>query len=272
VYTPIPFFFYGHILDGFTGPFDDLSNLAAAFSLRRLLSSYTGPLIRVRESGGNTEADIGYTADGSLDTAALLAHCGPNSGYVAKVYNQGSAGGDLTQATALEQHQIVNSGSVNVDAGGRPRLVCAASGTVLADWSATITGGTGWSTLAVIETSADQTVLLGGDEAAEFTGTCDGGSSSTTLYQFCGTPTFYANGSPQSPTTRDDMYGIYATGAKVLVEIRSLNLTSWSAIVPFGYEGGGYGFSGYFYEFVMFSATGAEAAAATAMNNYWEIY
>lgn len=41
-----------------------------------------GALIRVRESGGNTEADIGYDADGLLDETALLHTGAQNGGFL----------------------------------------------------------------------------------------------------------------------------------------------------------------------------------------------
>lgn len=49
---------------------------AAAYSLRKLRNAYTGNAIRVRRSSDNAEADIGFTANGDLDTTALLAHVG----------------------------------------------------------------------------------------------------------------------------------------------------------------------------------------------------
>lgn len=52
-------------------PLDALS-AAAAFSMRRLRTAYTGALIRVRRSTNNAEMDIGYGADGWLDEGALL--------------------------------------------------------------------------------------------------------------------------------------------------------------------------------------------------------
>ena len=56
-------------------PLDNL-NAAAAYSLRRLRTAYTGPLARVRRSDTNAEADIGFGADGWLDLDALTLHCG----------------------------------------------------------------------------------------------------------------------------------------------------------------------------------------------------
>lgn len=58
---------------GFTGILDEYSGAAAAYSVRRLSSTYTDGLIRVRRSSDDTEQDIGFDANGDLDTTALLA-------------------------------------------------------------------------------------------------------------------------------------------------------------------------------------------------------
>jgi hypothetical protein len=89
-----------------------LTSANAAYSLRKVRSAYSGAAIRVRESGGNTEADIGFSANGELDTARLLAHCGANNGFVVTWYDQGGASRNLTQATTGNQPQIVSSGAV----------------------------------------------------------------------------------------------------------------------------------------------------------------
>ena len=53
---------------GFTGILDEYSGAAAAYSVRRLSSSYTDGLIRVRRSSDDTEQDIGFDSNGDLDT------------------------------------------------------------------------------------------------------------------------------------------------------------------------------------------------------------
>lgn len=94
---------------------------AAAYSLRKLRHDYTGAAIRVRESSGNTEADIGFTSSGVLDTTALLAHTGANDGFVTTWYDQSGNARNATQATAANQPQIVSSGSVILE-NGKPAL------------------------------------------------------------------------------------------------------------------------------------------------------
>ncbi|HDZ0636275.1 TPA: hypothetical protein RRT33_005181, partial [Klebsiella pneumoniae] len=59
-----------------------------ALSLRQLSASYTGPAIRVRRSSDNTEINIGFTAEGDLDTTALLNFCGSGNGFISVWYDQ----------------------------------------------------------------------------------------------------------------------------------------------------------------------------------------
>ncbi len=101
-------------------PLDTLSvAAAAAYSLRRLWTGYTGPAIRVRRSNDNAEVNIGFTAAGGLDTAALLAHVGAGNGFVTTWYDQSGNGRNAVQATAAAQPRIVNAGVVETQ-GERP--------------------------------------------------------------------------------------------------------------------------------------------------------
>lgn len=105
----------------FTGALDGYAAPHRAHSLRRLLTSYTGPAVRVRRSSDNTEADIGFTSAGALDTTALLAHCGANSGYVTTWYDQSGNARHLTQTTAAAQPRIVNAGTIDT-INGKPTV------------------------------------------------------------------------------------------------------------------------------------------------------
>jgi hypothetical protein len=102
----------------FAGPLDAFTaDLAGSWSVaRRLLTSYTGALLRVRRSSDNTEQDIGFASDGSLDTAALLSFCGANSGFVRTAYDQSGAARNFEQSTAGNQPRIVNAGVVDLGA------------------------------------------------------------------------------------------------------------------------------------------------------------
>jgi hypothetical protein len=107
-----------------TSPFllDNVPGAQAAFSPRKLSSSYSGPALRVRRSSDNAESDIGFNASGDLDTAALLAFIGANSGFINTFYDQTGGGAHYTQGTTGSQPRIVNAGVVDV-INTRPALL-----------------------------------------------------------------------------------------------------------------------------------------------------
>ncbi len=97
----------------FVGPFDSLAAPFRAHSLRRLRSAYTGAAIKVRRSSDNTEQDITFNSDGTLNTTALLAFAGSGSAYVTTWYDQSGNARHLAQATTAAQPRIVNAGAVD---------------------------------------------------------------------------------------------------------------------------------------------------------------
>ena len=95
--------------------------IAVAYSLRRLYASYTGAAIRVRRSSDGAQADIGFMANGDLDTVALLAFVGNGNGFVTTWYDQSGNARNATQTTAANQPQIVSNGVLQT-LGGRPTI------------------------------------------------------------------------------------------------------------------------------------------------------
>jgi len=103
--------------------------VVGAYSFRKLVSTYAGPVLRVRRDSDNTEQDVGFSG-GVLDTAAMLAFCGaagsaapqPANGYASKWYDQSGAGNHAVQPARTSQYQVVNAGAL-VTQGGRPCLV-----------------------------------------------------------------------------------------------------------------------------------------------------
>jgi hypothetical protein len=96
---------------------DQYSGAAAAYSLRKLRTAYTGSAIRVRRSNDNSEQDIGFTSAGDLDTASLKTFVGANSGFVTTWYDQSANARNATQSTAANQPRIINAGTVERIAG-----------------------------------------------------------------------------------------------------------------------------------------------------------
>ena len=92
------------LLDTYTGA-------GFAYSFRQIRSAYSGNNIRARESSGSTEQNIGFTA-GVLDSSSLLTFTGSNDGLVPIIYDQSTNGNNLTQTTASNQLEIVNTGAL----------------------------------------------------------------------------------------------------------------------------------------------------------------
>lgn len=121
----------------FTGLLDTYSGAAAAYSLRKLRSAYTGSAIRVRRASDNTEQNIGFTALGGLDTSSLTSFCSGTNGFVTTWYDQSGNARNATQTTASNQPQIVSSGSIILD-NTKPAIQFDGSDDFLQNSSATI--------------------------------------------------------------------------------------------------------------------------------------
>jgi hypothetical protein len=102
---------------------DTYPGAAAAYSVRKLRTAYTGSAIRVRRTD-LTESNIGFTSAGNLDTAALLSFVGTgalNNGFITTWYDQSGNAKNLTQTTAVNQPQIVSAGAV-INLNGKPYI------------------------------------------------------------------------------------------------------------------------------------------------------
>jgi hypothetical protein len=66
---------------------DTSRTMSFGFSLRKIVSSYSGPCLRVRKITGGVEQDISFV-NGLVDTAAIATFCGVSDGAVSIWYNQ----------------------------------------------------------------------------------------------------------------------------------------------------------------------------------------
>jgi hypothetical protein len=114
---------YSNIISVTTLPgllLDVYPSAAAAYSLRKLRTDYTGSAIRVRRSSDNTEQDIYFDANGDLDTSSLTTFCGAGNGFVTTWYDQSGNSRNAVQTTASMQPQIVNAGVVYTNINSKP--------------------------------------------------------------------------------------------------------------------------------------------------------
>ena len=102
----------GHrIAPSTAAPLDAFATPAAAYSLRKLKSTYAGPGIKLRRATGGTQ-DIGFLGfsgftGAPLDVAAATAFCAATTCFVDTFYDQSGAAQHLVQATAANQPQLV---------------------------------------------------------------------------------------------------------------------------------------------------------------------
>lgn len=93
----------------------DTTHVGAAYSLRKLDPSYSGPVVRVRRSTDDVETDLYASPAGVLlatitgqDYAAWLSASSPTArGYVRTWYDQSGAGNDAVMTTAARQPELV---------------------------------------------------------------------------------------------------------------------------------------------------------------------
>jgi uncharacterized protein YjdB len=82
------------------------------YSLRKLLGQYTGNAVRVRRSSDNAETNIGFTATGDFDEAALKTFAGSGNAFVTIWYDQSGSAKNMVQTNTGLQPQILFSGSL----------------------------------------------------------------------------------------------------------------------------------------------------------------
>lgn len=80
-----------------------------AYSFRRLRNAYTGPAVRLRRGSDNVQQDIGFTAGGALDMAAVAAFAQGGATFVVTLYDQTTLGQHLGQADTALQPQFTDA-------------------------------------------------------------------------------------------------------------------------------------------------------------------
>ena len=86
---------------------------------RKVVSSYAGPLIRIRRNTDNAETNIGFDVNGDLDVSAVNTFIGVGVAFVTIIYDQSGNGHNYVQTTLNLQGQL---DTVNL-LGGRPKLI-----------------------------------------------------------------------------------------------------------------------------------------------------
>jgi hypothetical protein len=99
---------------------DTYPGAAAAYSLRKLNSSYTGNCIRVFNFGTGLSTDIGFV-NNVLDVATLQTFIGGSSGFITIWYDQSGNGNNAVQPTTNNSPRIILSGVLQT-LNGKPAI------------------------------------------------------------------------------------------------------------------------------------------------------
>jgi len=106
---------------------DTYSGAAAAYSLRKLRTAYTGAAIRVRRSSDFAQTDIGFNVNGELDTTTLLTFCGSGDGSVIIWYDQSGNGNNATYIAGVNQPPLIVISGVLQTQNSKPSIRFLAS-------------------------------------------------------------------------------------------------------------------------------------------------
>lgn len=103
----------------FSGLLDEYGGAAAAYSLRKLSSTYSGDAIVVRRSSDNATQSIGFV-NNELDTSSLNSFCSGTDGFITTWYDQSGNSYDTINTTASSQPKIYDSVSGIKLLNGKP--------------------------------------------------------------------------------------------------------------------------------------------------------
>jgi hypothetical protein len=98
-----------------------VTGLVRAYSTRRLISTYEGALLKVRNSSSGVVTNISYLGE-DLDTASLLSTLASASGSISELSDQSGVGAPLAQGIATQQPRLVNAGIIET-IGSKPAMV-----------------------------------------------------------------------------------------------------------------------------------------------------
>lgn len=198
---------------------DAYPGAAAAYSIRKLRTAYTGSAIRVRRSSDNAEQDIGFSG-ANIDTSALTSFCSGTNGFVTTWYDQSGNAKNATQTTAANQPQIVSSGSYL----GYIENLATSAGQLL-NSTYQYTQSVGFSSFMVVQNTG--AMVFGGTEGDFFYNVAQSGASDSSFFNFS-TPTLYDNG-VSIGTTRGIMHTA-TTSFSAITALSSCNATKKLAL------------------------------------------
>jgi len=241
--------------------------------LRKLDKDYTGAAIRVRkDTTGQPESDIGFTASGDLDTASLKSFLNARSGFITTWYDQSTNARNATQATQALQPRIALTGVIDrvntkpaIFYNGSYRLVHPSGNSNNYDF------------YYVLNTTDNSYIFHNSSISSNHFGyAATQSNTSTTIRQNYGTPTLYVNSTLRTPANRNDVYS-YANNITSLWSIINTNISTieWANInIGFFATSSAFNYTGYVCEYIGYSTSNSSnrTAIETNINNYYSIY
>jgi hypothetical protein len=265
----------GPSVPAFSFLLDTYSGSSAAYSVaRRLSSTYTGSLIRVRRSSDNAEQNIGYTAGNLLDEAALTSFVGAGNGFVTTWYDQSGNGNNATQSTAANQPQIVSSGAIVKTSGNITSMSCFNKN--LSNTQANTATQATFVASECLSTGNDLTfsvpfAVLQTGSFSNYFGAIASDSNVSSANSLFGSPSYFLNNSSIG-TTRDNVYDAYAINNETIFSIIDGGNTVSNRFLQYANSG----FSGNYKVFeVIIYNTGQSSNRAginTNINTFYSIY
>lgn len=209
---------------------DSLSTCVAAYSTARRLRTGVTNLMRVREEGLDTEADIGATGADVLDQAALASHIGSEHARIVTWYEQSghASAEDLAQATATAQPRIANAGTL-LTTSSVP-IMRQNSGQWWLELSTWTTRPATAAIIMLVEPGTSSRRGVSGSTSAAFALFVNG-ETSTTIVKPTATPaaTVYVDGAlvaTDGVDSRDTAYDAIAASGLTIVTVRGVDLTA----------------------------------------------
>lgn len=267
---------------------DEVSGAVGAYSLRKLVSGYTGPAIRVRNQSTDVERDIYFESFGNLDIADLESFANGSLLHCSKWYDQSGNGNHAVQASEGNQPRATDGSGNALLENGRPRLhwvnQSGSSQTrMFANTNNSLLNLSRLDAYIAYNPAGDNNYIL-------FTGNTSnsGGpfsyvataseTTNTSLHSGYGNGNLYLDGSQitlSGSTTRSDLSTALA-GSNIQIEIHeghSTNSGGWDTFGIGAYNGRGL-VNGYFSEILFFGEdkSSNRTNLQDNMNNYYSAY
>lgn len=194
------------------------TDIAAAYSMRRLSAAYTGPVLRARRASDNAEQDFS-PASSFLTFSEVNTWAGGNA-FATTFYDQSGGGRNLLQATTANQPQIINA------ANSLPALLFDGSNDVLATGAFARTQPYAFNSVHRVVAAGSTYVLF--DGLVNDTGQVYGSTGADTAVVYAGAGGVGLGTSTSIPIATRGAIGGTINGASSLLEVNAATIASFS--------------------------------------------